>query len=196
MTLRVRLGAPKGKRVVWMTVAGKPVGDHATYTVATRDRPGDDPDVLCRFTGATETRILPLTFAALLLIVENGNVSRRCSRRPSRNVPPGTLPPGGICGRAAHRVSGCRWRIPDCSRPGVHCEARYKDGCGHIARYYIIALNSLAGLTGQLRYAAMDWTLALAFTAMALIGMTAGLSDRGADFRASSRDGGYNSLAG
>lgn len=61
MTVRLRLEAPKGERVVWMKVAGRPVKDEARYTVASCDRPGDPADVLCRFAGVPETRILPLT---------------------------------------------------------------------------------------------------------------------------------------
>ena len=61
MTLRVKLGAPKGERVVWMKVGGKPVTDAAIYTIATCDRPGDSEDTLCRFGGAFETKVTPVT---------------------------------------------------------------------------------------------------------------------------------------
>lgn len=61
MTIRVRLGAPKGERVLWMKVAGKPVEDEAVYTIATCDRPGDTEDTLCRFGGAFETRVTSVT---------------------------------------------------------------------------------------------------------------------------------------
>lgn len=61
MTIRVRLGAPKGERVLWMKVAGKPVKDDAVYTIATCDRPGDTEDTLCRFGGAFETRVTSVT---------------------------------------------------------------------------------------------------------------------------------------
>jgi len=44
----------------------------------------------------------------------------------------------------------------------------------------IIALNSTAGLLGQIRYAQFDWTLTLSFTGLTLIGMVWGtrLADR------------------
>lgn len=58
MEVRIRLGAEPGKRVVWMKVGGKDVTDEARYTVASCDRPGDSPEMLCRFTGATETKVL------------------------------------------------------------------------------------------------------------------------------------------
>ena len=61
MSLRVKLGAPKGERVVWMKVGGKPVTDDAIYTIATCDRPGDSEDTLCRFGGAFETKVTPVT---------------------------------------------------------------------------------------------------------------------------------------
>jgi uncharacterized membrane protein YfcA len=40
----------------------------------------------------------------------------------------------------------------------------------------IIALNSIAGLVGQLRYIALDWVLTAGFVAVALIGMGLGLA--------------------
>jgi uncharacterized membrane protein YfcA len=40
----------------------------------------------------------------------------------------------------------------------------------------IIALNSAAGLAGQLRYAAVDWPLTITFIGLTLAGMLAGLS--------------------
>ena len=58
MTLRVRLGAPRGQRIVWMKVNGQPVEDDRRYTVASCDREGDPADVLCRMAGASETRVL------------------------------------------------------------------------------------------------------------------------------------------
>lgn len=58
MTVRVRLGAPRGRRVVWMKAGGEPVRDEAVYTVASCDRPGDAAGTLCRFDGATKTRVL------------------------------------------------------------------------------------------------------------------------------------------
>lgn len=61
MTVRLSLGAPKGRRVVWMKVGDRPVEDEARYTVASCDRPGDPADVLCRFTGVPGTRALPVT---------------------------------------------------------------------------------------------------------------------------------------
>lgn len=66
MTVRLRLEAPKGKRVVWMKVAGRPVKDEQRYTVASCDRPGDPSDVLCRFAGVPETRTLPVTIQQAL----------------------------------------------------------------------------------------------------------------------------------
>ncbi|MEO8601361.1 MAG: sulfite exporter TauE/SafE family protein [bacterium] len=39
----------------------------------------------------------------------------------------------------------------------------------------VIAFNAAAGLLGHLRHGAIDWSLALAFLAFALVGMTAGL---------------------
>jgi 2',3'-cyclic-nucleotide 2'-phosphodiesterase (5'-nucleotidase family) len=61
MTVRVRLGQPKGKRVVWMKVGSRLVRDGDVFTVASCDRPGDPAGVLCRFPSATETRVLDLT---------------------------------------------------------------------------------------------------------------------------------------
>lgn len=61
MTVRVRLGAPKGARVIALHVNGAPVVDDQAYTVASCDRPGDPAGVLCRFDGATNTRLLSTT---------------------------------------------------------------------------------------------------------------------------------------
>jgi S-sulfosulfanyl-L-cysteine sulfohydrolase len=61
MTVRVRLGQPKGKRVVWMKVGDKVVRDDDIFTVASCDRPGDPAGVLCRFPNATDTRVLDTT---------------------------------------------------------------------------------------------------------------------------------------
>ncbi len=61
MKLRIRLGSPKGQRVIGMEVHGEPVSDDKFYTVASCDRPGDPTDVLCRFQGASNTRTFPLT---------------------------------------------------------------------------------------------------------------------------------------
>ncbi|MFZ2639395.1 MAG: sulfite exporter TauE/SafE family protein, partial [Verrucomicrobiia bacterium] len=43
----------------------------------------------------------------------------------------------------------------------------------------VIALNSLSGLAGQLRYAQFDWWLALAFLAAATVGMVGGVAAKG-----------------
>lgn len=40
----------------------------------------------------------------------------------------------------------------------------------------IIALNSIAGLVGQMRYAVVDWTLTASFTVAALLGMIIGIA--------------------
>lgn len=61
MTVRVRLGAPRGQRVVWMKVGDQPVRDDALYRVASCDRPGDPEDVLCRMAGAAQTQVLTVT---------------------------------------------------------------------------------------------------------------------------------------
>lgn len=61
MTVRLRLGAPRGQRVVWMKVGGEPVRDDAVYTLASCDRPGDAAETLCRFNGATDTRVLSIS---------------------------------------------------------------------------------------------------------------------------------------
>ena len=61
MTVRVRLGQPRGKRVVWMKVGGKLVRDDDVFTVASCDRPGDPAGVLCRFPNASDTRVLDTT---------------------------------------------------------------------------------------------------------------------------------------
>lgn len=61
MTIRVRLGAPKGQRVIEMKVGGVPVADDRRYTVASCDRPGDPLERLCRFDGAADARTLPTT---------------------------------------------------------------------------------------------------------------------------------------
>jgi hypothetical protein len=61
MTVRVRLGQPKGKRVVWIKFGGKLVRDDDVFTVASSDRPGDSAGVLCRFQNARDTRVLDTT---------------------------------------------------------------------------------------------------------------------------------------
>lgn len=61
MTVRAMLRAPKGKRVVWMKVGDRVVKDDDSFTVASCDRPGDSGDTLCRFGGAQETKVLPVT---------------------------------------------------------------------------------------------------------------------------------------
>jgi S-sulfosulfanyl-L-cysteine sulfohydrolase len=61
MTVRVRLGAPKGNRIVWMKVGDELVKDDRLYTVASCDRPGDAAETLCRFEGATGSRTLSIT---------------------------------------------------------------------------------------------------------------------------------------
>ncbi len=61
MEVRIRLGAPRGQRVVWMKVHGKDVTDESRYTVASCDRPGDSPEMLCRFTGASDTKVLDVS---------------------------------------------------------------------------------------------------------------------------------------
>lgn len=66
MTVRVRLGAPKGQRVIEMKVAGMRVVNDKSYTVASCDRPGDPADRLCRFDGASNTRTLSLTIQQAL----------------------------------------------------------------------------------------------------------------------------------
>ena len=67
MEVRVRLGAASGRRVVWMRVNGKDVRDEDRFTVASCDRPGDTADMLCRFPGATETRILDVSIQQAML---------------------------------------------------------------------------------------------------------------------------------
>lgn len=67
MEVRIRLGAPKGERVVWMKVKGKEVRDEDRFTVASCDRPGDTADMLCRFPGATETKILDVSIQQAML---------------------------------------------------------------------------------------------------------------------------------
>lgn len=67
MEVRIRLGAPRGQRVVWMKVGGKEVRDDDRFTVASCDRPGDTADVLCRFPGAADTRILDVTIQQAML---------------------------------------------------------------------------------------------------------------------------------
>lgn len=61
MVVRVRLGAPKGQRIVWMKVGDRLVEDDKLYTVASCDRPGDAAETLCRFEGATNSRTLSIT---------------------------------------------------------------------------------------------------------------------------------------
>lgn len=58
MQVRVRIGAPRGERVLWMKVGGKLVRDDDRFTVASCERPGDAADVLCRYDGATQTKVL------------------------------------------------------------------------------------------------------------------------------------------
>ncbi len=66
MEVRVRLGAPRGQRVVWIKVAGREVQDGDRFRVASCDRPGDEPDTLCRLEGATDAEVLPLAMHAAL----------------------------------------------------------------------------------------------------------------------------------
>lgn len=61
MAVRIRLGAPSGKRVVWLTVNGEPVRDDSLYTIASCDRPGDAADMLCRAPGAANTKVLSIS---------------------------------------------------------------------------------------------------------------------------------------
>lgn len=61
MAVRIRLGAPSGRRVVWITVNGVAVRDDALYTVASCDRPGDPADMLCRAPGAAATKVLSIS---------------------------------------------------------------------------------------------------------------------------------------
>lgn len=61
MAVRIRLGAPSGRRVVWLTVNGEAVRDDALYTVASCDRPGDAAEVLCRAPGAVDTKVLSIS---------------------------------------------------------------------------------------------------------------------------------------
>lgn len=67
MEVRIRLGAPRGERVVWMKVNGRDVRDEDRFTVASCDRPGDSDDMLCRFPGATETKILDKSIQQAML---------------------------------------------------------------------------------------------------------------------------------
>ena len=67
MEVRIRLGAPRGERVVWMKANGKDVRDDDRFTVASCDRPGDTADILCRFPGATETKILDVSIQQAML---------------------------------------------------------------------------------------------------------------------------------
>ena len=67
MEVRIRLGAPRGKRIVWMKVNGKEVRDEDRFTVASCDRPGDAADTLCRFPGATETKVLDTSIQQAML---------------------------------------------------------------------------------------------------------------------------------
>lgn len=67
MEVRIRLGAQPGKRVVWMKVRGTEVKDDDLFTVASCDRPGDTADVLCRFPGAADTKVLSTTIQQAML---------------------------------------------------------------------------------------------------------------------------------
>ena len=67
MEVRIRLGAAKGERVVWMKVKGKEVRDDDRFTVASCDRPGDTADMLCRFRGAAETKVLDISIQQAML---------------------------------------------------------------------------------------------------------------------------------
>ena len=85
MEVRVRIGAPKGQRVAWIKVNGRPLEDEARYTVASCDRPGDPAEALCRFDGATQTRVLPLSIrdAMRAYLKRNAAVAPRVEARVS-----------------------------------------------------------------------------------------------------------------
>lgn len=85
MEVRVRLGAPRGQRVVWMKVGGREVGDDDRFRVASCERPGDGPEALCRITGATETRVLSTTIHDALRshLRRHGRVAPRIEGRVS-----------------------------------------------------------------------------------------------------------------
>lgn len=93
MEVRVRIGAPKGERVVWMKVAGKPVRDEDRFTVATCDRPGDPQEMLCRYPGAAETRVLPMGIhdAMRQYLRRHGKIAPRVEGRISAEDASGTV---------------------------------------------------------------------------------------------------------
>lgn len=88
MEVRIRLGAPAGQRVVWMKVNGKEVRDDDRFTVASCDRPGDSEDMLCRFPGAAETKILDTSIqqAMLAYFKKHGVVSPAEGRVTAEDV--------------------------------------------------------------------------------------------------------------
>lgn len=88
MEVRIRLGAPRGERVVWMKIGGKEIRDDDRFTVASCDRPGDSADVLCRFPGAAETRVLETTMhdAMLAYFTRHGTIAPAEGRVTAEDV--------------------------------------------------------------------------------------------------------------
>lgn len=103
MEVRVRVGAPKGKRLAWLKVKGKLVADDARYTIASCDRPGDSAAMLCRFEGATDTRVLPISIhdAMRSYLEKHGTVSPRVEARVSAEDAGGAVWSQYELGRAA-----------------------------------------------------------------------------------------------
>lgn len=108
MEVRVRVGAPKGQRLAWLKVKGKIVEDDARYTIASCDRPGDSAKMLCRFHGATDTRVLPLSIhdAMRSYLRRHGSVSPRVEARVSAEDARGTVWSQYELGKAAASRKG------------------------------------------------------------------------------------------
>jgi len=93
MEVRFRIGAPKGHRVVWMKVNGKPVRDEDRFTLATCDRPGDPREMLCRYPGASGTRVLDMGIhdAMRQYLERHGSIAPRVEGRISAEDANGTI---------------------------------------------------------------------------------------------------------
>lgn len=103
MEVRVRVGAPKGQRLAWLKVKGKLVEDDVRYTVASCDRPGDSAAMLCRFEGAADTRVLPISIhdAMRSYLKKHGTVSPHVEARVSAEDAGGAVWSQYELGRAA-----------------------------------------------------------------------------------------------
>jgi hypothetical protein len=58
MSVRFRVDAPMGRRVVSIMVGGRPLDPARQYTVTACEREGDADDTLCRIRGVEDARVI------------------------------------------------------------------------------------------------------------------------------------------